>query len=345
MGDLKRLARQLLAGGVYRSGLFALRMRFLARRHSLVLMYHRILPRDSVGPFLQPGMYVEPATFERHLLFLKKYFQVWPAEALYAGHVADAAQIPGRPACALTFDDGWADFYTHAFPLLVKHQVPALVFLPTGFIGTGRRFWTERLGRICASAMLRGSFAALQEFVRSKLHLTEAVATTNIAFQDQLIQCLKAYRLVDIEALLRQLESLFADISSDTGRDFLNWKEIEEMQHSGLVTFGAHTENHQLLNTLSVNEISRELVNSKQALLEHCADVSSALSFCYPNGNYTASAIVELGRNGYLCAFCTRNGWNDHATPCFELRRVGVHQDIAASDSLFAYRIFSAAVD
>jgi hypothetical protein len=38
----------------------------------------------------------------------------------------------------LTFDDGYRDFYTHAFPVLRQCGFAATVFLPTDFIGNGR---------------------------------------------------------------------------------------------------------------------------------------------------------------------------------------------------------------
>jgi peptidoglycan/xylan/chitin deacetylase (PgdA/CDA1 family) len=313
----------------------------MAKDQFLVLMYHRVIPRRERDG-LQPGMYVEPASFDAHLDFFSRHFEIRSVSELCTAAPVVGGQRRKVHACYLTFDDGWADFYRYAFPLLVKHQVPATVFLPTGFVGTARRFWTERLGLLCAAAMQRGTFAALGDYVRQSLSLSEVGATQVTAFQEQLIQCLKAFRLVEIEGILGQLESLFGVIATEADRDFLSWEEIEEMQRSGLVTFGSHTENHLLLTTLCDREIQCELVNSKQALLARRLGTMSNLSFCYPNGNYNAVAISELDRSGYGCAFTTRSGWNTPATPRFELNRVGVHQDIAASEALLSYRIFSA---
>jgi peptidoglycan/xylan/chitin deacetylase (PgdA/CDA1 family) len=43
-----------------------------------------------------------------------------------------------RNLVVLTFDDGYQDFYTHAFPVLQQYGFAATVFLPTDFIGNGR---------------------------------------------------------------------------------------------------------------------------------------------------------------------------------------------------------------
>lgn len=54
-------------------------------------------------------------------------------------------EFPPR-SCLITFDDGWKDNYTYAYPVLKRHHIPALIFLTTDFIGTSRAFWHEQLG-------------------------------------------------------------------------------------------------------------------------------------------------------------------------------------------------------
>jgi hypothetical protein len=47
-------------------------------------------------------------------------------------------QTPNTKSVVLTFDDGYADFYSDAFPVLKKLGFTATVFLPTDYIGNGR---------------------------------------------------------------------------------------------------------------------------------------------------------------------------------------------------------------
>lgn len=91
----------------------------------VVLCYHSIHPTSPLAS-------ASPALFERHLAWLSTsctmiYFRQVVFEA--------AARRGGtQPVVALTFDDGYADNYEYAFPLLRKYGVPATFFLTVGFI-------------------------------------------------------------------------------------------------------------------------------------------------------------------------------------------------------------------
>jgi peptidoglycan/xylan/chitin deacetylase (PgdA/CDA1 family) len=93
------------------------------QRRVVCLCYH------SVDPTLPFGLH--PDTFERHLAWLSETCEIIPLRA-----VPDAVRgsALAQPAVAITFDDGYADNYTAAFPLLLKYEIPASLFLTTGFV-------------------------------------------------------------------------------------------------------------------------------------------------------------------------------------------------------------------
>ena len=138
-----------VAQTLHRSGLLALRRRRALHHRAVVLVYHRLLPKGT-DTWSHPGIVVTPATFERHMRILQREFRLLTLQE-FEHHVTTG--IPFRPSsCLVTFDDGWIDTYTEACPILSRLRVPAVVFLPTRYIGSDRPFWQERLGWLLCSA-------------------------------------------------------------------------------------------------------------------------------------------------------------------------------------------------
>ncbi len=92
-----------------------------------ILCYHSI---NSKGSYEADSL--SPEDFEAHLVYLGKQYNVIS--------LAQAAACIERQHCdvdnpvVITFDDGYIDNYEVAFPLLKKFQLPATIFVVTGFV-------------------------------------------------------------------------------------------------------------------------------------------------------------------------------------------------------------------
>jgi peptidoglycan/xylan/chitin deacetylase (PgdA/CDA1 family) len=93
----------------------------------LVLIYHR------VGAGMGQEMDLPAALFERQLRFLRKEA---PLEVVALAEGLSRAEAGGldRDLVAVTFDDGYRDVYTRAWPVLRELAVPATLFLATAFL-------------------------------------------------------------------------------------------------------------------------------------------------------------------------------------------------------------------
>jgi peptidoglycan/xylan/chitin deacetylase (PgdA/CDA1 family) len=95
----------------------------------LILAYHQI------GDQGLPGQ-VSVRRFRGHLDFLTTVCRpVSLAEGLYG---LEAPVRSGSPNVAITFDDGYRDNFTEAFPILLERRIPATIFVATGLITAGR---------------------------------------------------------------------------------------------------------------------------------------------------------------------------------------------------------------
>jgi peptidoglycan/xylan/chitin deacetylase (PgdA/CDA1 family) len=109
-----------------------------ARSHGAlpILMYHGISDESERGSAYYK-VNTGPAVFERQMRFLKErgYSTIALSEAV---RLLNRRESPGLRRVVISFDDGYRNFYTHAFPILQKFGFTATMFLPTGYIGENR---------------------------------------------------------------------------------------------------------------------------------------------------------------------------------------------------------------
>jgi peptidoglycan/xylan/chitin deacetylase (PgdA/CDA1 family) len=114
---------------------------FISSRYvSPILMYHSINPETNS---IMKALIVSPQAFERQVRFLKEQgYNILPLESL-GELIRSNARFP-RNTIAITFDDGYKDFYRFAFPVLKKYKVPATMFVIVDEVGRPDRLsWDE----------------------------------------------------------------------------------------------------------------------------------------------------------------------------------------------------------
>ena len=107
-----------------------------------ILMYHSI--SSYAHPRFRPCI-VSPETFEEHLSYLDQCHYTSVTVTQFVQAIARGGDgLPPRPVI-LTFDDGYADFYTSALPALRRHSFTATLYIATAFVGNTSR-WLQHMG-------------------------------------------------------------------------------------------------------------------------------------------------------------------------------------------------------
>ena len=90
------------------------------------------------------GFYPETSTrdFEKQIVHLVKNYKVISLDEIVE-RVKNKRSL--RRCVAITFDDGFRDNYENAYPILRKYNVPAAIFLTTGYIDSGTAPWFIKL--------------------------------------------------------------------------------------------------------------------------------------------------------------------------------------------------------
>jgi peptidoglycan/xylan/chitin deacetylase (PgdA/CDA1 family) len=107
-----------------------------------ILSYHSI--SGDAAPAYQ-SFALAPAAFAAHMAYLRDHgFTPITVSQLAETMMGNASRLPDQPV-VLTLDDGLADFYTGAFPILKSLGFAATLYLTTAFIG-GTSQWLRREG-------------------------------------------------------------------------------------------------------------------------------------------------------------------------------------------------------
>lgn len=144
---------------------------FQVRKHYVVpiLMYHKIDRVES----LKSGLSVSPEAFEKQMSFLfrNKYNVV--SLRKFLGLAVGKRAIP-KNTIVITFDDGYENNYTEAFPILKKYNLPATIFIITDFIGNPGYMNREQLKELSDSGIITIASHTVHHPVLTKIGAAEA---------------------------------------------------------------------------------------------------------------------------------------------------------------------------
>ena len=275
-----------------------------------ILYYHRV--NDEADPFF-PSSPVQQ--FEREIRYVAQNYRVVSlGEAV--GRLA--AGGPAEPVVALTFDDGYEDNCSVAFPILEKYGLTATIFLTTGALDSQKPLWFERL--CLAIKKTTHDSVDLELDVPRRFYFRNEAERLNANsqiywFLRNLPDCERQERLAEI------LRVLGARDGGEHDGKMLTWDQVRFLKSKG-IDFGGHTVNHPFLSRLTpeqaaweVSECKRRIESELQERVEH---------FAYPSGreiDFSEASKQAVQNAGYEAAVSTLWGVNHPATDRMELRR------------------------
>jgi peptidoglycan/xylan/chitin deacetylase (PgdA/CDA1 family) len=279
-----------------------------------IVMYHGVTERHLDVPNWSQ-LHVDE--FGRQIEFLARHYRLLTlGDAIEA--LREGRPLPPRSAC-ITFDDGFRNVATTAFPILQKYNAPATVFLITGLVGTNRAPWPEQLYQEIVDTRLKRIMFEGTEFSLDGPGQRENSYVS-------IVERLKKKPLADRQRCLAELTDALGatEIAQDASVSLMDWDEIEKLAGSGLMTFGSHSHTHPILSRCPVEVQRMELETSRNVLRERGL---SADLFAYPNGTAadftddTKRILIDLG---YRCGVATTVGLNEADADLYALKRVNV---------------------
>jgi peptidoglycan/xylan/chitin deacetylase (PgdA/CDA1 family) len=287
--------------------------RDLATKKILVLMYHRIADIDR-DPW---QLAVTPEHFEQSLTLLQKKFNVITVSELV--EQLNNKSITSDSVC-LTFDDGYADNFHIAKPLLEKYSCPATFFIPSQNLIQHSPFWWDELEAIIFNeehlptrfsqiinghqiACGLGHESSLTERLVKKQNRwkwPEKPLTKRCRLYLRIWEALKPLPYPELEIELAKIKT-WASIKEASKSEPLpmTMEQLQVLSSHPLFEIGMHTVSHPALSSHPYEIQLREILENKNTLEHYCNRPINTIAFPYGDHN---NVTLDIVRNLALAA-------------------------------------------
>ncbi len=287
------------------------------RERLLILAYHGVSIADEHE--FNGSLFMSPDVMRSRLQQLQEArCAVLPLDEAITRMYAN--DLPDR-AVVLTFDDGLADFYARAYPLIREFDVPATCYLTTFYTEFKRPVFDLMVPYLLWKG--RKQTLDLEPLIQRDLHISlrtqpaqdsariailEHAKTHKLSAEDKdemLAQLARALR-IDYEALLAQ--RIVQNVTAD---------EVREMSANG-IDIQLHTHRHRTPKNQRL--FVREIEDNRERIAEMTG--KRATHFCYPSGVYDRAFLPWLRQCGVESATTCEVGFASRSSERFLLPRV-----------------------
>ena len=274
-----------------------------------VLTYHRIL--EKTDP-LQPDL-ITQKEFDFQMWLVKKLFTVIDLE--YALKAQQNNNLPSNAIC-ISFDDGYLDNYTHALPILKKHDMSATFFLISSAVSSGENLWYDNI------------IEQIRNHTEPHIDLTKlGLKYFSMRTNDQKQQAINAI-LEYAKHLHSQELKIFIDNFNSLvpcrkqTQLMMTKKEVLELMAESM-QIGSHGVEHHILSTQDSNQSRINIKQSKHDL-EEMLNIQINL-YAYPNGkkaDFNQMHTDYIEQSGYSGALTSCYGSISKNSDRFTLNRI-----------------------
>lgn len=246
--------------------------RLLTAKAPRIFMYHRFSAKPTAKR-------LTAAVFRQQILMLRERCEI--VSLSESMERARSRRNGRKPIAVITVDDGYDDFHEIAFPILRELDVPATLFVTTGFVERNLFLWPDQI-RVMLTKCAGGEYTLKDFWEGERIRLGEDSSREDAwnLLADRLVFESPATRAAAVSSLE---QSLGVQLSADDMIDYraMSWAQLRELSSHG-IEIGDHSHTHPHLPSLTADAARMDLSISKRILEETIG--SPVRSFAYPNG-------------------------------------------------------------
>jgi peptidoglycan/xylan/chitin deacetylase (PgdA/CDA1 family) len=253
----------------------------------VILRFERVrAPREARFQPLR-SREITPRFLDSTITALKRWkFDIVSMDEVCRRAVTLAA--PRRFVC-LTFDGGYKDLITSAYPVLTKHRVPFTVYVPTAFPdGLGEAWW------LALEALIAREHRLSLVMDRKERRFDIADAPAKYQLYDFLEGWMRSLAPSELSFAIKDLCGRYSlDLSALSRESSLDWSDLATLAADPLVTIGSATVNYPDLSNLKDAAALREMTMG--AAVGQAAFRRDIRHFAYPFGDRASFRRQHIG--------------------------------------------------
>ncbi|NOI66949.1 polysaccharide deacetylase family protein [Vibrio sp. 99-8-1] len=255
--------------------------------------------------------------FVEQLEFFAKHYNVITMEQVLAAKY-QGVSLPEK-AMLLTFDDAYAEHFTHVYPVLKKMGMQGSFYVPAKTVLEHKVLDVNKIHFILASTSnindLVNSLKSEIEVYREEYKLKTfeeyfsevAIANRfdgkNVVFVKRMLQHVLPENLRNIISDKLFVKYVGMDEKVFCRELYMDKYQLEQLVRDGMHV-GCHGYDHYWWNKLDCESLQQELSKSKQFLASIGCDMDEWTA-CYPYGSSSEKVMAELEKQGCNAAFTT----------------------------------------
>lgn len=294
---------------------------YLHEEKFVIFLFHGVITKNRYAVRNYTKKHLELEEFENVISGLQTKGNPVHMNEIVSAHQEKSSLPP--LSYAITFDDGFANNFHIAAPVLKRYQTPSIFYLTSGFIENNDASWTD----LIEYAVDREENIQFQhEYLKTNSPVKSVVE--KISFLEQVREVVKSNASIDPYQFARDIwkqngiEAFDPDAELDQK---MTGQEVAQLATDPLFTVGGHSHTHRVMSFLSPEDLQFEVYSSIQYLKDWTGQKIDHYS--YPEGLthcYSEEIITCLKEHGVKCSPTAIGGTNDKKTDLFNLKRITV---------------------
>lgn len=284
----------------------------------LIFTYHRIFP----------GNHIDPNIFEHQIELIKKHFV--PVSLDDAVSIIRGTLSTDKTAAVITFDDGWADNFVYAYPILKKHNIKATIFISTSFISNREEtrlnlddYWEGR-AKMRDLLQCKDSTLTIIEFSKNQ-YSDQFLTWQEIYAMNPVVQVESHGHTHSYQFISKKIASYRQNPTPRQQWILLSGSQVDSesiiYESGSALAFKRYYEKTDSFETDTEynNRVKNELSTSKREIFTHTGHATKYLA--WPYGEYNAKSLHIAGNAEFGTCLTTQQGYNGSQTDLHRIKR------------------------